>query len=388
MQHIHLAEDTISRDELAALSDWIRDDHRLTKGPLCRQFEAEFAAWQGSKYAVFVNSGSSANLLMTWALRESGRLKNNRVIAPAVSWCTTITPFLQLGFDVSLCDCSTDDLGLDLDHFEHLCATVRPAVAIVVHVLGHPNKMREIQALCQKYDIILLEDSCEALGSVYAGKKCGSMGLAGSFSFYYGHHISTIEGGMVVTDDQDLYNLMLSIRSHGWARDLEPAYHDAWTQEYGIDAIRDLYTFYYAGFNLRSTDLNAFLGLSQIHKIDAYARIRNRNYHLYRDRLPDFWAQTSTHDFLSHFAYGVIVDNRLEVYRHLTQNGIECRPLICGNIGLHPFWIKTHGATHLPHADLVHTNGLYLPNHAQLTPEQVDDITTCFRSVARPKTFG
>ena len=381
---IHLAEDTISKEELYSLSEWIKEEHRLTKGPLCKQFEEEFARWQGAKYAVFVNSGSSANLLMAWALCESGRLRNKKVVAPAVSWCTTVTPFLQMGFDVTLCDCSTDDLGLDIEHFEKICEEKRPSVAIVVHVLGHPNKMKEIQEICKKYDIILLEDSCEALGSVYNGKKCGSMGLAGSFSFYYGHHISTIEGGMVVTDNNELYNLMLSVRSHGWARDVENKYHDKWAEEYNIDEIRDLYTFYYSGFNLRSTDLNAYLGLNQIKKIDEYTKIRSRNYELYKEQLKDYWCQTSECDFLSHFAYGVVVENRLEVYKHLINNGVEVRPLICGNIGLHPFWIKEKGACHLQNADIVHNNGLYLPNHAKITPENVEYICVKFKEVAKP----
>lgn len=380
---IHLAEDTISKKELNDLSEWIKEEHRLTKGPLCKQFEEEFAQWQGSKYAVFVNSGSSANLLMAWALCESGRLKSKSIIAPAVSWCTTVTPFLQLGYDVSLCDCSNDDLGLDVEQFERLCKEKQPAVAIVVHVLGHPNKMKEIQEICKKYDVILIEDSCEALGSIYKGKKCGSIGLAGSFSFYYGHHISTIEGGMVVTDDNELYNLMLSVRSHGWARDVENVYHDKWANEYNIDDIRDLYTFYYSGFNLRSTDLNAYIGLNQIKKINEYAKIRNRNYNLYKEHLKDYWCQTSENDFLSHFSYGVIVENRLEVYKHLINNGIEIRPLICGNIGLHPFWIKEKGACHLKNADIIHNNGLYLPNHAKITPENIEYICTKFKEVAK-----
>ncbi|MFI3241452.1 MAG: DegT/DnrJ/EryC1/StrS family aminotransferase [Alphaproteobacteria bacterium] len=385
MKKINLAEDTISQDELNSLAGWIKENNRLTKGPLCLEFEKEFAKWQNSKYAVFVNSGSSANLLMAWALKEGGYLRNNKVICASVSWCTTVTPFVQLGFDVSLCDCDKNDLGLDVKHFEELCEKHRPAAAILVHVLGHANQMDKIIEICKKYDVILLEDSCEALGSVYNGKKCGSMGLAGSFSFYYGHHISTIEGGMVVTDDEKLYNLMLSIRSHGWARDVDKKYHDTWADEFEIDEIRDLYTFYFSGFNLRSTDLNAFLGLTQIKKIDKYAKVRNRNYNLYKEHLKDFWVQTSDSEFLSHFAYGVLVENRLEVYKHLVANGIDCRPLICGNIGLHPFWIKKYGKISLPMADIVHNFGLYLPNHAQLSEDEVKYICDKFKEVAIAK---
>jgi CDP-6-deoxy-D-xylo-4-hexulose-3-dehydrase len=382
---IHLAEDTITRDELAGLAAWIQTGPRLTKGPLCREFEALFADWQGARFAVFVNSGSSANLVVASALLQGGYLRNRKVIAPAVSWCTTVTPFLQLGMDVQLCDCDRDDLGLDLDHFEELCRREQPALAIVVHVLGHANKLTQIRAICERYGVLLVEDSCEALGSEYGGRKCGSHSLAGTFSFYYGHHISTIEGGMVVTDDERLYNLILSIRSHGWSRDVSPEYHQDWTKAYQIDEVRDLYTFYYSGFNLRSTDLNAFLGLSQMKKIDELGRVRARNFQAYHEALKGYWSQTSDSSFLSSFAYGVLAENRMEVFGHLKAHQIEVRPLICGNIGLHPFWIKERGRCSLPHADVIHDYGMYLPNHFNLSLEDIRFVAETFRKVAVPK---
>lgn len=381
---IHLAEETISADELNRLGDWVKGGHRLTKGPLTLEFERRFAAWQGSKHALFVNSGSSANLLVAWALLEGGYLRNKKVIAPAVSWCTTVTPFIQFGYEPVLCDCDKNTLGFDLKHFEALCKKERPALAILVHVLGHANQMDKLRAICKKHKVLLVEDSCEALGSAYKSKKCGSMGLAGTFSFYYGHHISTIEGGMIVTDDDKLHNLMVSVRSHGWARDVSPEFHDLWSRQNKVDEVRDLYTFYNTGFNVRSTDLNAFLGLSQLKKIDRYTRIRARNFGLYQKHLKGFWGQTSATSVLSSFAYGVLVKNRLETYKHLQANGIENRPLICGNIGLHPFWVKRYGAAHLPMADIVHNHGLYLPNHAQLTPAQVKRVCDTFKEVALP----
>ena len=143
-------------------------------------------------------SGSSANLLMVAALKEAGRLRNNNAIAAGVSWVTTVSPFLQLGFNVQLADCETTSLGLDLNHVEDLCRRCKPSVLILVHVLGHCGDMNSVREICQRYGVILLEDSCEALGSSYKGKKLGTFGAAGSFSFYYGHHISTIEGGMVI----------------------------------------------------------------------------------------------------------------------------------------------------------------------------------------------
>lgn len=384
---IHLAEDTITREELTRLGEWIQTGQRLTKGPLCLEFEARFAEWQGSRFAVFVNSGSSANLVIASALLQGGYLRNRRVIAPAVSWCTTVTPFLQFGMEVHLCDCDCEDLGLDLDHFEDLCRREQPALAILVHVLGHANKLRQIQAICDRYGVMLVEDSCEALGSEYDGRKCGSHSLAGTFSFYYGHHISTIEGGMVVTDDEKLYNLILSIRSHGWSRDVSRECHEDWTNAYQVDEIRDLYTFYFSGFNLRSTDLNAFLGLSQMKKIEDLGRVRARNFQAYREALNGYWSQTSDTSFLSSFAYGVLAKNRMEVFSYLKARNIEVRPLICGNIGLHPFWIKERGRCSLPHADVIHDCGMYLPNHFNLSLEDIDFVSRTFREVAVPKVI-
>ena len=218
--------------------------------------------------------------------------------------------------------------------------------------------------------------------------KNSVVGKAGSFSFYYGHHISTIEGGMVVTDDTYLYNLMLSLRSHGWGRDVQPEYHEKWKKKYNIDEVRDLYTFYYPGFNLRSTDFNAFLGLSQLKKIDKLVHKRKENFDIYRSNLKDFWSQRSDAEILSSFAYGVIIENRLEVYRHLKKNNIETRPLICGNIGRHPFWIKKLGEVRLPMADIIHDNGLYLPNHYNIGKEEIDFICDKFKEVARPYNFN
>lgn len=384
---ILLAHNTIEQSELDQLCDWIRGGNRLTKGPLCLEFEKEFSKWQGTNYSVFVNSGSSANLLMMQALLEGGYLRNKVVIAPAVSWVTTVTPLMQLGFDVHLCDCDQEDLGLDIAHFETLCAEHRPALVILVHVLGHANKMAKIEDICARYDVLLVEDSCEAQGSAYDGKKLGAHGKAGSFSFYYGHHMSTIEGGMVVTDDEHLYHLMLSIRSHGWGRDIPQSVHEEWKKNYHIDEVRDLYTFYYSGFNLRSTDLNAFIGLSQIKKMDEITRIRQAHFKIYREQLGDFWCQKSKADPISSFAYATFVENRLEIYQHLKANDIETRPLICGNIGLHPFWIKKNGGCSLPNADIVHHNGLYLPNHANMSKADVRRVCAAFKEAAKPLDF-
>lgn len=380
---INLAEETISKEELQALSDWILAGNRLTKAGETIAFEDEFRDWLGSSHAVFTNSGSSSNLLMIYAMKQAGMLRNNKAIAAAVSWVTTVSPLLQFGFDVTLCDCDPQNLGLDLNHLEYLCKTEKPAVLILVHVLGHANHMSEIQDICRRYDVILLEDSCEALGSSLEGKKLGTFGEAGSFSFYYGHHISTIEGGMVVTDNSDLHQMMLSLRSHGWSRDLSPERRNALTKEFNIDEFRNLYTFYYAGFNLRSTDLQAFLGRSQLKKLDNIGDIRQRNFNSYRNNLDGYFCQSSQTDLLSSFAYGTFVENRLEVYELLKKEGIESRPLICGNIARHPFWTREKGVDpNLPNADKVHDYGMYLPNHHNIDEGDISRICEIFKSVA------
>jgi len=381
---VKLADNTITKEEISSLATWLQEDHQLTKGPLTRAFEAQFAQYIGTKYAVMVNSGSSANLLMAYSLVEGGYLPNKKVIVPAVSWVTTLSPFVQLGFECYLCDSDPSDLGIDLEHLEQLLKLHRPALLILVHILGHPNQMNEIKTLCSNYSCLIIEDACEALGSEYAGEKAGALSLAGSFSFYYGHHISTIEGGMIVLNDERLYNIMLSIRSHGWSRDVMPEYQHAWQHEHAIDEFREFYTFYYAGFNLRPTDLNAYLGILQLQRLPEIISIRKRNYELYQKALPEFWSQISQKSLVSSFAYGTFVNNRLEVFSHLKASGIECRPLVCGSMGRQPFWIKRYGEERLPVADLVHDYGLYLPNHARITPEDIAYVANCFHSVAKP----
>lgn len=385
---IKLAENTITQNELLNLSKWIVETPQLTKGPLVVEFEKKLANYIGTKHCVFVNSGSSANLLMAYSLLEGEYLRNKKVVVPAISWITTLSPFMQFGFDVILCDSNNINLGVDTEKLERIFIKDKPALLIIVHVLAHLNDMDEIHRLCDKYDVLLVEDSCEALGTSHINtKKAGNLSKASSFSFYYGHHISTIEGGAVMTNDTKLYNLMLSIRSHGWSRDVDEDIKKEWKDEYKIDDVREYYTFYYPGFNLRSTDLNAFLGISQLDNIENITKVRQRNYELYRKYLNEYWSQTSEFDQLSSFAFGTIVENRMEVFQHLKENNIEVRPLICGSMGKQPFWIKKYGHTPLEVADIIHEYGLYLPNHLYLSDDDIKYVSEKFMEVAIPKFF-
>ena len=387
MKPIKLTDNTITLKNISSLINWLKKNPKLTKGDLTIKFEKLFKIWIKRKYSIFVNSGSSANLLIAQGLLEANMLRNKIAIAPAVSWVTTVTPFLQMGYDVKLCDCDKLNLGLDINHLEKLCRKYRPSVLILVHVLGHSNNMRAIKKICKKYKIKIIEDSCEALGSTYGNKKLGTLGLASSFSFYYGHHISTIEGGMLTLDDKDLYNVLTSIRSHGWGRDLENQERKRLEKKFNIDKVRSLYSFYYSGFNLRSTDLNAFIGIQQMKVLNKKIKTRFRNFKIFSKNLSNFWSQKSEAKIISNFGYALMVKNRSEVFNFLKKNKIETRPLICGNMGQQPFWIKKYKRPILPNAEKVHKFGLYLPNHENLTAKQVKFICDKVKIIAKPFNF-
>ena len=372
---IKLAEDVISENDVQELTSWLSSTNHYTKGKETVAFEEEWSSWLGSKHSVFVNSGSSANLLIFLSLLYSGKLRNQKVVVPSVSWVTSISPAIQLGFEPLLCDCNLDDLGFSVDDFEYLCKTHKPSVAIMVHVLGHSNKMKEIVKICEKYDVILLEDTCEAPGSKYMEQKLGTFGLASSFSFFYGHQMSTIEGGMVSTNDRDFYNIMLSMRSHGWLRDNEEYFRQKHLMKHNVSDFESQYFFVYPGLNIRSTDLNAFLGRGQIKKMDGYVSARNENYKKYCDRLAGkVWTQNSQAEPVSSMGFSIINKNRNKIVKELAASGIECRPLICGSIQEHPFWNNLYDKRQLPSASLVHKDGFYVPCHQQLKDEEIDYI--------------
>ena len=337
---IRLVEDTISKDDIKNLIGWLETNPRLTKGEQTIAFENEWGAFNGSKYSVFVNSGSSANLGIVSALVQSGRLKNNKVLVPAVSWSTTVSPIIQCGLDPILVDANKDNLGIDPDDMKRKMDEHNPSMCIIVHVLGFPCHMKEIVSLCEENDCILIEDSCESVGSVYKGKKTGCFGLASSFSFYFGHHMSTIEGGMICTDDYDFYQLLKSIRSHGWDRDLSEDVRLSLRKDNEIGDFSSLYTFYYEVFNLRSTDLQAFIGRKQLKNLPRTISKRKENFEKYQSLLDTQWKPNPVGDLISNFAYPIITENREALIHKLTSNQIECRPLICGSIGRQPFWIR------------------------------------------------
>jgi CDP-6-deoxy-D-xylo-4-hexulose-3-dehydrase len=374
--NIKLVKDTIDFNDIKKLISWLEKNPKLTKGDYTIKFEKEWSKWLGIKYSVFVNSGSSANLAAIYSLILSGKLKNNKIVVPAVSWVTTVTPAIQLGLEPIMCDCDKDNLGLDVNHLKQIIKEENPSAIILVHVLGYPNHMTKIIELCKEHDILLIEDTCESIGSSYNNKKLGTFGDLSTFSFYFGHHMSTIEGGMISTNDEDLYHILLSIRSHGWDRDLPIKKQEELRKKYQVNDFRALYTFYYPGFNLRATDLQAFIGLGQLDKLDMIVENRNKNFLRYKNEIKNnFWSITEPNgSFVSNFSYPIITKNIENLVKALNDNNIECRPLICGSINEHPFWYERYGHKKLPISKTVHEYGLYIPNNHQMTEEEIDKV--------------
>ena len=191
---ITLVKDTIDKDDVDNLIEWLKTYPRLTKGPKTVEFEEKWSKWIGCKYSVFVNSGSSANLLMLYALKVIGNLRNDKIVVPALSWATDMAPVIQLGFEPLICDCNMQNLAVDVGQLESIFKYHKPAALILVSVLGLSPDMDKIIKLCQKYGVILLEDNCESQGTEFRGEKLGNFGLMSSFSTYFGHTMSTIEG--------------------------------------------------------------------------------------------------------------------------------------------------------------------------------------------------
>ena len=388
MKSYKLAYDTIDSKDYSKMIKFLKDRNYLNQSKVTKKFEDKFSKFINLKNSVFVNSGSSANLLIAQTLLEGKYLKNKIVVLPAVSWSTTVSPFLQLGFKVILCDCDKKDLGLSAEHLEKICKKYNPGLVVVVNVLGHSNNFKKINLLKKKYNFKLVEDNCESMGSQQNKKNLGSFGIASSHSFYFGHHISTIEGGMISTNDRNFYNISLAIRSHGWARDVEKKFRLKLEKKYKVDEFKSLYTFYYSGLNIRSTDFNANIGIEQLKKIKKIARIRHRNYYKYIKNLKSFWFQDSGLKLVSSFGYATFVKNRLEVYKYLLSKKIQTRPLICGNMGQQPFWKNSLSKKNkLPNAEFIDKYGLYLPNHANLSLEDIDFISKHFSKSAKPIFF-
>jgi CDP-6-deoxy-D-xylo-4-hexulose-3-dehydrase len=374
-----LAKETINDEDVNALCDWLKSYPRLTKGQLTWQVEEDWANYIGTKYAVFNNSGSSANLLMIAAAVQCGLIPNKKIVVPSVGWVTTISPAIQLGLEPIMCGADTKTFGIDLDELEEICERESPDAVVFVQVLGVPHHKKRLLELKEKYGFVLLEDACAALGASYAdGTMVGTVGDMSSFSFYFGHQLSTIEGGMVNVNNKKIYDMLLMLRSHGWAKDLDGETYSQMMEERGIDDFHSPFTFFIPGYNLRSTDLQAFLGIRQIKKAQWASSQRNRNHLLYAENLRGYvefqdWGQ----DFPVSISFGALAnstEHRREIVNRLVEAGIETRIYSAGNLGRHPFWTDLYEEFVDEQSDKIHSCGFFVPNYPELTEEDIDFI--------------
>ena len=379
MKRIDLIQDTIDNQDIDNLIEWLKSYPRLTKGSKTIEFENKWSQWLGSKYSVFVNSGSSANLLMLYALKILNKMKNNKVCVPTLCWATDLSPVLQFDMKPLLIDCNLDNLSVDLTHLEEVFKNEQPSVLLLVSVLGLSPDMDSIVELCKKYDVILLEDNCESQGTKFKGTKLGNFGLMSSFSTYFGHTMSTIEGGVITTNDEEIYNMLLQLRSHGWDRDLSESKQQELRKEWEVSDFSALYTFYVPGFNLRSTDLQAQLGIQQLLKVDGMINNRFQNFLYYKSKLEGktWFPKTFSDEFTSNFAIPVITkssEDKENLIKELEENNIACRPLISGSMGTQPFYKKLYGENKLPNCSIIDERGVYVPNHDKMTKEDIDRV--------------
>ncbi len=370
------------------LCDFIRKAGQLSMGAECKKFEAAFAQKQQRKYSVFVSSGSSANLVLLQALLNLGRLKKgDRVGVSSVTWATNVMPVIQLGLDPVLIDCELDTLNVS-------SATLKSAgkglkALFLTNVLGLCSDIDKIALYCKDQGIILLEDNCESLGSKYKGTLLGNFGVASTFSFFVGHHLSTIEGGMVCTDDEDLAEMLVIVRAHGWDRNLSRESQQRIRSKHKIDDFFALYTFYDLAYNARPTEINGFIGNVQLPYWDEIVKKRHDNFMYIRKCCTDrdiFPLKNDRMDIISNFAYPFVCKSDAS-FRRLKESfqsrDVEIRPVIAGNIASHPFYRKyVKDRSSLPNASVVHACGFYCGNNPEMSKEDLSTIKSALLGIS------
>lgn len=375
-----------------ALADFVLGAQRLTMAEKCAEFEQRFATFQHADHAVLFNSGASANLALLQALQNLGRLKRgDRVGFSAVTWATNTMPILQMGMTPIPIDCEPRTLNTMAANLSQRLEEEALQAFFVTNALGFAGDLFEIRRLCEERGILLIEDNCEALGTELSGVKTGNFGRAASFSFFVAHHLSTIEGGMVCTQDADLAEMLVMVRANGWDRNLAPAQQQKWRDRFAVQSdFEAKYAFYDLGYNLRPTEITGFLGLEQLRYLEENIASREANYTrletVVREN-PELIPFDRGHiSRLSCFGMPVLCATAAvrESYVARFQNaGIEVRPMIAGNMQNQPFFRKYVDRSHdLPGADRLHACSFYCGNYPALTPDDLDRIAACL--TARP----
>jgi CDP-6-deoxy-D-xylo-4-hexulose-3-dehydrase len=383
-----LASSTWGKEEYQALQDVISSD-RYTMGAKVREYETQFAADFGKKYAVMTSSGSAANLLALSAMfyhPDLGIELGDEIIVPAVSWSTTYFPVTQIGLKLRFIDIDPDTLNIDLNKIAD-AITPKTKAVFAVNLLGNPVEADKLRKICKDAAILLLEDNCESMGAVYKEEKAGAFGLFGTFSSFFSHHICTMEGGMVITDDRQLYDNMLSLRAHGWVRDLPADSH----LEIDEDPFVKQFRFVLPGYNLRPLEMEGALGVPQLAKLDGFIAERRKNAVLFQSMFEelDYLNIQSERGQSSWFGFAMTLTNKMAgkrpvLVKALEEAQIECRPIVTGN------FLKNPVIKHLDHsvgskievADTVDTNGFFVGNHHHPIPDQIERLMEVIQMTA------
>jgi len=367
------------KDTKQKLADFIQKTEILSMNKECAKFEETFAKKQGRKYAVFVSSGSSANLVLIQALLNLGILnKADKVGFSSLTWSTNVMPIIQLGLSPIAFDCNLKTLNVSPKTLQDNVSQLKGF--FLTNALGFADKIEIIKSICEKNNVIFIEDNCESLGSKSNGKLLGNFGLASTFSFFVGHHISTIEGGMICTDNENLYNMLLTTRIHGWDRNLSPQNQQNIRKANKINDFYSKYTFYDLAFNARPTEINGFIGNIQINYWDEIVSKREENFRLFQsviEKNDDFIPLDLRHmDLISNFAMPVICKNEEAFKKYKTRfvkNNVEIRPIIAGNIEAQPFYKKyIKNKSICLNSSFVHKKGFYFGNNPELTHEELN----------------
>jgi CDP-4-dehydro-6-deoxyglucose reductase, E1 len=372
-----LASSTWDEKEIEAINGVIAKD-MYTMGAGVKQFEEDFAKYVNSKYAVMVNSGSSANLIAVAALffTKNPKLKRgDEVIVPAVSWSTTYYPLAQYGLKLKFVDVDLHTLNFDLEQLKKAVSD-NTKMILAVNLLGNPNNFDAINEIIGDKDIILMEDNCESMGAEFKGKQAGTFGLVGTYSTFYSHHMATMEGGLIVTDDEEMYHVMVCLRAHGWTRHLPKENH---VSNKSDNAFEESFRFILPGYNVRPIEMSGVIGVEQLKKLPSFLEYRRKNAELFVslfENHKDFYIQKDI-DNSSWFGFSFILKpestlDRAEIVKKLEANQIDCRPIVTGdftkNEVLKHFDYEIFGE--MTNAQYLDKKGFFVGNHqVDLTQE-------------------
>jgi CDP-6-deoxy-D-xylo-4-hexulose-3-dehydrase len=376
-----LAANTWGPEEQAAIQRVLASG-QLTMGPEVRRFEEQFAAYFGVPHAVMTNSGSSANLIGVAALcykRDRPLQRGDEVLVPPISWVTTYTPLQQYGLTLRFVDVERDSLNLDVDQLE-AALTPRTRAVAAISILGNPARLDEVRQFADRHGLYFYEDNCESMDAELAGRKTGTFGDFGTFSFFFSHHISTIEGGMLITRDPELAELARCIRAHGWTRDLGP---DTTLFERGADAFYEAYRFILPGYNVRPMEISGAVGQEQLKKLPAMTTARRANWQHFKQRFAgdDRFITQREHGKSSTFSFTIMLNpehklDRTRVFAALREADIGFRMITGGNFLRHDairhFDHSCYGT--MANADLAHDAGFFVGNHPFDLKPQIDRL--------------